>query len=89
MFSKRVSLELGANGCEDVASITTMELYGGKKENEVFTYVTLNENGKTISSNIYYPVYSNQYAYSKVAPVITVEKTNEGVDLRLRSFCTD
>ena len=85
VFSKKVSLELGANGCEDVASITTTELYGGKKENEVFTYVTLNENGKTVSSNIYYPVYSNQYAYSKVAPVITVEKTNEGVDLRLRS----
>lgn len=43
VFSKRVSLELGANGCEDVASITTTELYGGQKENEVFTYVTLNE----------------------------------------------
>lgn len=85
VFSKRVSLELGANGCEDVASITTTELYGGKKENEVFTYVTLNENGKTVSSNIYYPVYSNQYAYSKVTPIITVEKTNDGVNLRLRS----
>lgn len=85
VFSKKVSFDLGANGCEDVASITTTELYGGKKENEVFIYVTLNENGKTVSSNIHYPVYSNQYTYSKVAPIITVEKTNEGVNLRLRS----
>lgn len=43
VFSKKVSFDLGANGCEDVASITTTELYGGKKENEVFIYVTLNE----------------------------------------------
>ena len=85
VFSKKVSFDLGANGCEDVASITTTELYGGKKENEVFIYVTLNENGKTVSSNIHYPVYSNQYTYSKVAPIITAEKTNEGVNLRLRS----
>ncbi|MFR6636441.1 MAG: hypothetical protein ACLURQ_04415 [Bacteroides thetaiotaomicron] len=55
-------------GVKDVASIATSELYGGKKENEVFIYVTLNEKGKTISTNIHYPVYSNQYAYPKVAP---------------------
>ena len=85
VFSKKISFDLDANGCKDVASIASSELYGGKQENEVFTNMILNEKGKTISTNIYYPVYSNKYAYPKVTPDITVERTDEGVNLRLRS----
>lgn len=85
VFSKKISFDLDANGCKDAASITSSELYGGKKENEVFTHVILNENGKTISTNIFYPVYSNKYDYSKVTPEIAVEKTDKGVNLRLHS----
>lgn len=85
VFSKKVPFELDADGCRDIVSIADKELYGGKKGNEVFTYMTLNENGKTLSSNIYYPVYSNQYVYPEVIPEITVEKVDGGVNLRLRS----
>lgn len=85
VFSKNISFGLEANGCNDMVSITDTELYGGRKENEVFTYVTVNESDKIISSNIYYPVYSNKYVYPKVTPVIAVQKTDEGVNLHLRS----
>ena len=36
VFSKKVSFDLGANGCEDVASITTTELYGGRERERSF-----------------------------------------------------
>ena len=71
-------------GVKMLASITTTELYGGKKENEVSIYVTLNENGKLFLRTSIIRLL-NQYTYSKVVSIITVEKTNEGVNLRLRS----
>lgn len=85
VFSKNVPFDLEANGCEDIASIANAELYGGRAENEVFTYMVLTEKEKRLSDNIYYPVYSNRYAYPRATPDIAVEATAGGIRLRLRS----
>lgn len=85
VFSRKAAFDLDVNDCKDITSISKTELFGGKEEKKVFTYVTLYENGKQLSSNIYYPVYSNRYVYPKVSPELTMEKEGEGIVLKLRS----
>ena len=72
VYSRRVSFSVGANGCDDVAVVEEKELYGNKNPEEVFTFVSILQNGKEISSNIWYPVYSNRYSYLEANPEIKV-----------------
>lgn len=85
LFSKKKAFTLNADASEDVYSLPETELLAGAENNQVFTYAQITANGKVLSSNIYYPVYSNQYTYPAVTPEWSVEKTSEGVLIKLRS----
>ena len=85
VYTKHIPFNLEANGCSDIVSVDRNELLGEKEQNEVFTYVELIHNGKVISDNIYYPVYSNEYNYPKVSPSIKIEDSDNEIKLRVKS----
>lgn len=85
LFTQKKSFTLGADASEDVFSLPETELLAGAKSNQVFTYAEITVNGNVLSSNIYYPVYSNQYTYPAVTPEWSVEKVGDGVQVKLRS----
>ena len=75
---------LGANGCKDIDDIDIKKVSAGK-ENTVYLYAELTENGKVVSGNYYYPTYANTHAYGDVKPEISYEKTVEGVRLTIKA----
>lgn len=85
LFSKTQQLSIAANSSQDMYQVALTELIAGAKSNEAFVVADVVEGGKIISSNIYYPEYSNKYSYPDVKPTIKTAISDNGVMLSISS----
>lgn len=85
VYAKTLPMSAAADACNDILEVTSSELFGGKPLSELFVYCLVSEKGKVISSNSYFPVYSNKYSYDKVSPEVTYAEHNGKVSITLSS----